>query len=222
MSTQPLEGRQQVGRPRGVAVRAVTGYVAAAAVLGVLADVGLRLGEQADFLFIVATPWVVLAFGAGRASGLRWSAVAGAAALLTGIAAYYAWLWVGQDVSFGILLGNGYNGKTWVLAAGVVGAAAGLVGGLSRLQQDLLAAAAWCGVAAVPCVDAIVQVAYAEGVSTAVVPVLGVVALALLVWGWRSGIRPWMLLLGLPVATLVLWQLELAVLQQVFHRLTWV
>lgn len=222
MSSQPLTDRPQLSHPTDHSPRAVIGFLAAAALLGLLADVGLRFGEQSDFLFVVATPWVVLAFGAGRAGGLRWSAPAGAAAVLTGIAAYYLWLWTGQGVSLSVLTGNDYKAMTWVIVGAGVGAVAGSVGGLSRLPHGLARSAAWSGVAAVPCVDAIIQLAYVQSAAPAVVAVLGATALAVLVWGWRSGSRLGLLLLGLPVATLVLWQLELVVLQHVFGRLTWI
>ena len=88
-------------------------------------------------------------------------------------------------------------------------------GALGRLLRE----AAWCGAVAAPCVDAIIQLRYAAA-PPVVAAALGGAAVALLVWAWRSGSRTRALALGAPLATLLLWQLELAVLQQAFGRLT--
>lgn len=60
-------------------------HVAAAVVLGILADVGMNLGDEVIFLFVAATPWVLIGFSAGRASPPSYSPLAGAGVLLAGL-----------------------------------------------------------------------------------------------------------------------------------------
>ena len=217
-----------VVRNRGTR-RAVVLHVAFAVVLGVLADIGLHLGERTTFLFTAATPWVVLAFSAGRVSSPRWSVLsprwsvlAGGGTLLAGLTAYYLWLLLGMHVSIGVLTGSGYKGVTWFIVGAVVGAVAGGIGGMTRCRRRLLADAAWCSVIAVPCAEGVTALGYGAAPPIAMLAVLGGAALALLAWAWRSGARAWALGVGVPLATLALWNLELVILQHAFGRLTWI
>lgn len=195
-----------------------------AAALGVAADLGLRLGSVGVVVFTSAAPWVVLAFGAGRAvRSLAWSPLTGTAAVLTGLGVYYLWLWWGMGVAAGTLLGDGYRGIQWLQAGVVVGAIAGVIGGLSRVRVRLLSEASWSGVLAVPVVDGFLSWRYGQyGHLLMFTAVAGVAVLALAAWAVRSSARPWVLLVGAPVAALLLWQAELLLLQQLFGRLTWV
>jgi hypothetical protein len=224
MSSEPITRRHHMGTTRTERRpgRAVALHLAAAVVVGGLADIGLRLGAETAFLFTAATPWVLVAFSAGRASAPRWSAVAGSGTLLVGLAAYYLWLLVGLGVSVGVLTGSGFNGVMWVVVGAAVGAVAGGIGGLTWHRRLLLAEAAWCGVVAVPCADGMIKLVYGGAPPIAATAVFGGAALALLAWAWRSGARTWVLALGVPLAVMVLWQLELVILQQVFGRLTWI
>ena len=196
-------------------------HLAAAVSLGVLSDIGLHLGDQATFLFALASPWVLLAFSAGRASAPSWSAFAGAGTLLAGLAAYYLWMLIGPGVALAVLTGSGYKGMTWVAVGTAVGAVAGGIGALTKHRRLFLAEAAWCGAAAAPSVDAILLAAYGDAPRTAVAIVVGGAALAL-AWAMSHGARKRILALGLPLATLVLWQMELVILQQAFGRMTWI
>jgi hypothetical protein len=193
----------------------------AAAVLGLLADVGLEFSDATEFLFVAASPWVLLAFSAGRSTAPRWSAVLGAATLLTGLAAYYAWLMVGMAVSFSVLTGSGFDAGLWIAVGVVVGLGAGAVGGMTRLRGSFLPAVAWSGAAAVPCADGLLMTVYGPSPVAAAVT-FGCVAVAMVTWAWRSGVRPLNLAVGVPAATVALLGVELTILQQVFGRLTWI
>lgn len=120
-----------------------------------------------------------------------------------------------------VLTGDGYKGMTWVVIGTAVGAVAGGIGALTRHRRLLLAEAAWCGAAAVPSVDAIFLAAYGDAPRTAAGIVAGGAALAL-AWAVGRGARKRILALGVPLATLVLWQMELVILQQAFGRMTWI
>lgn len=211
-------------RPTTKWLAPVAACLVLAATLGVASDVGLRLGSVGAFVFTSAAPWVVLAFSAGRtARNLAWAPVTGAVAVLTGLGAYYLWMWWGMGVAVGTLLSDGYNGMVWLAGGVVVGAVAGVIGGLTRVRVRVVSEASWCGVLAVPAVDGILSLLYGQyGHVVMFVGVAGAAVLALATWAVRSSVRLWVLLVGAPVAVLLLWQAELLVLQQVFGRLTWV
>lgn len=190
-------------------------------VLGILADVGMNLDDDVIFLFAAATPWVLVAFSAGRGS-TRYSPLVGSGTLLAGLATHYLWLHLGMGVSWGVLTGSGFRGTTWIVVGAVAGAVSGGIGGLTRHPHSLVAALAWCGAVAVPCADGYLQFAYGAVSPGAAVAVFGGAALALLVWAWGGGVRIWVLALGAPPAALILSQLEVLVLQEAFGRPTWI
>jgi hypothetical protein len=117
---------------------------------------------------------------------------------------------------------GGYRGRTFLAAGAAIGAISGILGGVSGGSSRLAADMAWCGLVAVPVVDGLLQYRYSgrddELVVVAVFVALVAVAVA---WALRSGARAWALLLGVPVASAVLYAGELVVLREVFGRFTW-
>lgn len=202
--------------------RLVLLYLVGTAVLGVVADAGLELGNSTEFLFVSAAPWVLLAFSSGRASPPRWSAVAGSLTLITGLLSYYCWMVYRHGVSVDVLGGSGFNGGTWILLGLLVGAVSGGFGGATRSRHPWVATLPWSGAAAVPCVDGLLQVRYGDSPAVLVVTVVALTVVALLGWAWRGGAKPLLHVGGLAVATVVLWRVELTVLQEVLGRLTWI
>ncbi len=198
----------------------------AAAALGILGDEGLRWGSFGVCLFTAATLWLALSFGAGRLGGRWWlSAVLGSGALVASLASYYLWLGVVHDVPWSTLMDGGYRGRTFLAAGAAIGAISGILGGVSGGSSRLAADMAWCGLVAVPVVDGLLQYRY-SGRDDELVVVAVFVALVALVavavaWALRSGARAWALLLGVPVASAVLYAGELVVLREVFGRFTW-
>lgn len=193
-------------------------HLLVAVVLGVFSDVGTGWGQQWVYVAMAATPWVVLVFSAGRTSGLSWSPLGGALTLLTGLAGYYLWLHWGQGVSAEILLGNGFNGAVWLGLGAGVGALAGLVGGCTRLPQPW-SDFAWAGVVAIPIIEALLLASYGTDppVLSAVL-IWSPVAIALVAWALRSGARARALAVMVPIACLVLWQVEVTIIQEVLGR----
>lgn len=198
----------------------VAAFLAAALCLGVLADVGFRFGQEWEFLFTIATPWVVLAFGTGRFVGRPlWSVVAGAAALTLALLGYYAWLHLGRDVALGTLTGAGYDARRWLGFGVVVGGAAGVLGWLTRSRIRLLAELCWCGIVAIPLVDATFAATGTDSPAALVVGVLVLAATGLAVWAVRAGARWQVLAVGALVAVAVLHGVESLVLERVFGLL---
>lgn len=218
-TVKPELGRDVRRAPRPGRCAAL--HLAAAAVLGLLADVGLEFSDATEFLFVAASPWVLLSFSAGRSTAPRWSAALGAATLLTGLAVYYLWLMVGMGVSFSVLTGSGFKALLWVAVGVVVGLGAGAVGGMTRLRGSFLPTVAWSGAAAVPCADGFIMTVYGPSPVAAAV-IFGCVAVTLVTWACRCGVRPLSLAVGVPTATVALLGVELTVLQQAFGRLTWI
>lgn len=196
-------------------------HLVGALLLGVVADVGLGLSVYSAFVFTAATPWVLLVFSSGRASGLLWSPVVGAGTLLVGLAAYYSWLLLGRDVAAGTLTGSGYSGWVWLGVGAVVGAVAGVLGALTR-HRSFWPEFVWSGAIAVPVVEAFLQLSYDDVPALGATLVWGGVALGMSAWAWRAGVRMWAMVVGTPLACIALWNLEVAVLQLVFGRLTWI
>lgn len=195
-------------------------HVALAVPLGLFADIGLRADGSVIFIFAAATPWILLAFSAGRATELRWSAGAGALVILIGLCSYYAWLNVNQGVDSGILFGHDYAGGLWLKAGMAMGAITGLAGGLTRVGRPLVAELAWSGLAAVPVGDCFVMLRYytIEGWLLPTTFAVGVV-LAIFWWATRAGARVACLVMVAPLAFGALAALEVAALHAV-HRLT--
>ena len=207
------------GRP---GLRLACGW-GAAVLVGILGDEGLHWGTPGVALFTAASLWLVLSFGAGRAVGRPLlSALVGAAALDLSLLTYYAWMATVHDVDWSTLMSGGYRGSTFLAAGLVIGGVSGLLGGLTRGRERLVADLAWSGLLAVPLVDGIIQYRYSgRDDEWATVTVFAVVTLAIAAWALASRARPAVLLLAVPLATAVLYAGELFVLREVFGRLTW-
>lgn len=123
------------GRRAGRAWLKVALVLLAACVVGVFADRGALLAKPWSAFAEIGTPFLLVAFAAGRQPsrfglGMLW----GAAVLSLGQAAYYAWLFLGQEVSWGTLSYQ-YRAGEWLLAGALVGALAGALGSASRAQR---------------------------------------------------------------------------------------
>jgi hypothetical protein len=208
----------------------------AAIALGILGDEGLRWGQVGVAVFTAPTPWILLAFAAGRQVSRWWlSAVLGGAALAGSLAVYYAWMTVVHDVDRTTVWSGGYDARLYLSAGLVVGLVTGLLGGVSRgtatPRSELgpghmtgpAADVAWCGLVAVPVVDGVLQYRYAgwdePWVSLAVFGAVAVVACG---WALASGARRLTLAWGVPAVSAILYVVELVVLREVFGLLTWV
>lgn len=128
----------------------------AACAIGVFSDRGALLAEPWSALAEIGTPFVLVAFAAGRqplrmVSGALW----GAAVLSIGLAAYYAWLLVVQDVPLGTLAYH-YRAGAWLTAGGLIGALAGALGNASRPERGgPIRALGWGLLIAVPLAEAV-------------------------------------------------------------------
>jgi hypothetical protein len=136
------------------AVLRLVGLAAAAALLGVYADVGAYASGFWGTLPEMGTPWVLLAFAGGRvATGAVTSAVVGSCLILLGLATYWAFMHLAYDVALYQYVGNG-RGLSWSTMAVVLGTAAGLAGRLSGARAPLRAAVGWGFAVGVPLAEA--------------------------------------------------------------------
>lgn len=120
----------------------------AAVALGIWADEGQRAPGFAGYLPELGTPWLVLAFAAGRSipRWARWLApVAAAASILLGLASYALFVHRHYGVAYEQVSGGDLGYWTW-LGLGV-GALAGMLAFASRTGAAPLA---WAALAAVP------------------------------------------------------------------------
>lgn len=175
-------------RRKGDAVLPSCSWLSAALVLlagcvvGVFADAGATLAAPWSALAEAGTPFILVAFAAGRfSSRLTLSALAGAVALSFAQGAYYAWLMLGHDVAWGTVTYQ-YRASAWLAAGAVVGAVAGALGGASRAMRSRpVRALAWGLLVAVPLAEG-VRLARAAGSHTGAGMIL--VATAAAIWAW--------------------------------------
>jgi len=162
----------------------------AACAVGVFSDRGALLAEPWNAFAETGTPFVLVGFVAGRQSSrLALAALWGATVLSTGVAVYYAWLLLGQGVSWGTLSYQ-YGAGAWLAAGALVGALVGAAGCASRPGRGTLTrASAWGLLIATP---------LAEGTRFfGWQPVAGIALLALAAvlyaWAVRRDRAPWQL-----------------------------
>ncbi|MFL6134393.1 MAG: DUF6518 family protein [Nocardioidaceae bacterium] len=128
----------------------------AACAMGVFSDRGALLAEPWSALAEIGTPFVLVAFAAGRQpSRMGLSMLWGAAVLSIGLAAYYAWLFLVHDVAWGTLA-HQYRAGAWLTAGVLVGALAGALGSASRRERGgSIRAVGWGLLIAVPLAEAV-------------------------------------------------------------------
>jgi hypothetical protein len=176
--------------------------------LGLYADRGSLLPQPWGSLAELGTPWLALAFWAGRGSKSNvWvSGLLGASMIVLGLIAYYGWLWAVEGVAFGTLT-HSYTAPSWFAVGLAIGWVFGGAGAASRAANSTVPkTAAWSLVAAVPLVEALRAVAWAD------VPWHGAVAVLLLLASLgtalfavrASAVRPLTLLLTTSVLAFIL------------------
>lgn len=191
-------------------------YVAAAVLLGVLAEVAVR-GATTQIWTTVGTPWLLLAFAAGRRTPRTLGAAAwGAGLVLLGFVVYYAWLLLVQRMPWSEVRDD-HHALGWLALGAVAGAVCGLVGVLSRHPRTAVRAAAWSLVVAIPLVDLVVWVRGAEEGRMFVVVGLGLVAAGLFAWALRAGrLHPEVLAPSTVLAAVLFWEAQLIALRTLF------
>lgn len=165
----------------------------AACAVGVFADRGALLAAPWSALAEVGTPFVLVAFAAGRQSSRPpLSAFWGATVLSVGQAAYYAWLLLGQDVAWGTIT-HSYRAGAWLAAGALVGGLVGALGGASRpRRRGLVRALGWGLLLAVPLAEGF-RVARSEPPQIVAGTVLLGVAVVLCGWAISRDRAPWSL-----------------------------
>jgi hypothetical protein len=162
----------------------------AACAIGVFSDRGALLAEPWSVLAELGTPFVLVAFAAGRQpSRMGLSVLWGAAVLSIGLAAYYAWLLLGRHVAWGTLTYQ-YRAGAWLTAGVLVGALAGALGSASRPERGGPSrAVGWGLLIAVPLAEA-VRVSRWQPPQIGAGIVLLVLAASLYAWAVRQD-RAW-------------------------------
>lgn len=188
-SAASLEKGERAGRS-GVSAGLV---LLAACAVGVFADRGALLAAPWSALAEVGTPFVLVAFAAGRQySRAALSAFWGATVLSVGQAAYYAWLMLGQDVAWGTIT-HSYRAGAWLAVGALVGGLVGALGGTSRpRRRGLVRALGWGLLVAVPLAEGLRMVRLEPPQIAAGTVLLGVAA-ALCGWAIRRDRAPWSL-----------------------------
>ncbi|TVR72235.1 MAG: hypothetical protein EA415_10115 [Sphaerobacteraceae bacterium] len=104
-------------------------------IVGIALGIGTKLADNQEnaltWLGSLTAPWIIVSFGFGAVS-VNWirSALSAAGAMLTGILAYYSWMWLfegGVNLSYFLSVT-----VLWVAAAPVVGIVFGLCGWMWR------------------------------------------------------------------------------------------
>lgn len=165
----------------------------AACAVGVFSDRGALLAEPWSALAEIGTPFVLVAFAAGRQpSRMGLSVLWGAAVLSIGLAAYYAWLLLVHDVAWGTLTYQ-YRAGAWLTAGVLVGALAGALGSASRPERGgPIRAVGWGLLIAVPLAEA-VRVSRWQPPQVGAGIVLLVLAASLYAWAVRQDRARWQL-----------------------------
>jgi hypothetical protein len=165
----------------------------AACAVGVFADRGALLAEPWSAFAEIGTPFVLVAFVAGRQlSGFALGVLWGAAVLSLGQGAYYAWLFLAQEVGWGTLTYQ-YRAGAWLIAGGLVGALAGALGSASRATRSGLSQTlGWGLLVAVPLAEAVWVARWQPPPVSAGVALL-VMAVALYLWAVLRDRAPWQL-----------------------------
>lgn len=188
-----------VSSPSSSSKRAGTSGLSAALLLvaacasGVFSDRGALLAQPWSALAEMGTPFVLVAFAAGRQqSRMRLSVLWGAAVLSIGLAAYYAWLLLVQDATWGTLTYQ-YRAGEWLTAGLLVGGFAGALGSASCPERaGPIRAVGWGLLIAVPLAEA-VRASRWQPPQVGAGIVLLVVAASLCAWAVRRDRARWQL-----------------------------
>lgn len=188
-SVSSPESSKRVGA-NGVSAALV---LVAACAIGVFSDRGTLLAEPWSALAEIGTPFVLVAFAAGRQpSRMGLSMLWGAAVLSIGLAAYYAWLLLVQDVAWGTLTYQ-YHAGAWLTAGVLMGALAGALGSASRPERGgPIRALGWGLLIASPLAEA-VRVSRWQPPRVGAGMILFVLAAGLYAWAVRWDRAPWQL-----------------------------
>src|SRR3954454_16961015 len=140
----------------GANARRAALVLVAACAIGVFSDRGALMAEPWSALAEIGTPFVIVAFAAGRQPSRVGSSVLwGAAVLSMGLSAYYAWLFLVHEVAWGTLT-HQYRAGAWMGAGVLVGAFAGALGSASRPERGgPIRAMSWGLLIAVPLAEAV-------------------------------------------------------------------
>lgn len=184
--------------------------------LGVLAEVAVR-GATSQIWTTVGTPWLLLAFAAGRrTTGAPGAAAWGAGLVLLGFVTYYGWLLLVQGMAWSEVR-DVHHAPGWLALGAVAGAVCAVVGVLTRHPRPALRTAAWSLVVAIPLVDLVVWVRGAQEGRLLVVVGLGLVAAGLFAWALRAGrLSPEVLAPSTVLAAVLLWEAQLVALRTLF------
>lgn len=177
-------------RGRGRRVEAPLLLLLAACAVGLFSDRGALLAEPWSAFAETGTPFVLVAFAAGRSSSRSaLAALWGATVLTVGLAAYYAWLWLAEGVLWGTLTYQ-YGAGAWLAAGAAVGALVGAVGSGSRSgRATVTRASAWGLIIATPLAEGI----HVLGWQPIAGILLLVLAATLYAWAVRWDRAPWQL-----------------------------
>jgi len=191
-------------------------YLAAAVLLGVLAEVAVS-GPTSQIWTTVGTPWLLLAFAAGRGTpGALRAAAWGAGLVLLGFVTYYAWLLVVEGLPWSEVLDR-HHALGWLALGAGAGAVCGVIGVLSRHPRTAVRAVAWAVVVAIPLVDLVVWVRGASEGRLVVAVGLGLVAGALFAWALRAGrVAPEVLVPATVLVAVLFWEAQLIALRTLF------
>jgi uncharacterized protein DUF6518 len=197
-------------------VRGYAAYLLAAVLLGVLAEVAVR-GPATQIWTTVGTPWLLLAFAAGRRTPRAPGAAAwGAGLVLLGFVTYYAWLLLVQGRPWSEVRDE-HHALGWLVLGAVAGAVCGLVGVLTRHPRPVVRTVAWAVVVAIPLVDLVVWVRGAQEGRLVVVVGLGLVAVALFGWALKAGrLQPEVLAPVTVLVAVLFWEAQLVALRLLF------
>jgi hypothetical protein len=159
--------------------------------VGVFADRGALLAAPWSALAEAGTPFVLVAFAAGRQSSrFTVSALWGATVFSVGQAAYYAWLLLGQDVTWETIT-HSYRAGAWLAVGALVGSLFGVLGGASRAQRrGVVRALGWGLLVAVPLAEG-VRVARSGPPQIVGGRVLLGLAVAVCAWAIHRDRAPW-------------------------------
>jgi hypothetical protein len=184
-----------VGTPERAGSKGVSAglVLVAACAIGVFSDRGALLPAPWSALAEIGTPFVLLAFAAGRQqSRMGPSMLWGAGVVCFGLAAYYAFLLLVQDVAWGTVTFQ-YHATAWLGAGVLIGALVGALGNASRREHGgSVRAVGWGLVIAAPLAEA-VRVSRWQPPRVGAVVVLLVVAVGLYAWAVRQDRAPWQL-----------------------------
>ncbi|MBB3041133.1 DUF6518 family protein [Nocardioides soli] len=198
MAPRGREGRRQLTAPAARARLRLPLLLGCGVALGVLSAQGADLPGALRALPDLGTPWLVLAFVAGRgARDVRRAGLTAIAAVEAGLVTYYVWQ---ATLGAGGSMLSDYGAPVWLVGGALLG---GILGGAGWLgehsESSTTRVLAWGLLAGVPIAE--IPHARASGVDYRDLVVAGLVATSLVLVAWataRGRVSPSVLV---PVAT---------------------